>query len=178
MEDRVVISVCKELVQHGLGVCRFNFRGRGCTASSDRRDTLSLCKWLLDRGDVGGCTLHVSSIILVGYSYGALVAGSVADELAAIVGVATISYPYSVSWALALWNANGMWEALRQSRKPKLWCVGTNDDFTGIGQSEKAFGALCEPKEEARFEGADHFYGGRQVGVLARRVAAWASGLA
>jgi hypothetical protein len=95
------------------------------TGSKDKRDLLALCQWLLAGGSVGGSKLAVSKLLLVGYSYGSMIAGAAVDDLDAIHGVATVSYPYSVTWALALWNGSQFWDALKRSRKPKLFCFGS-----------------------------------------------------
>jgi len=41
-----------------------------------------------------------------------------------------------------------MWEALRASSKPKLFCFGTHDNFTSDSECQKAFSKLETPKEQ------------------------------
>ena len=56
-------------------------------------------------------------------------------------------------------------EALRNSRVPKLVVQGTADTVCPIEQLQQEFASWMEPKELLRVEGATHFYD-RQLGAL------------
>ena len=82
MDDGVVLTISSALVNEGLGVCRFNFRGVGrstgssaFTGTGDKSDLINLCKWLTSGAEVGGQQLQVSRLLLIGYSYGSMIAG-------------------------------------------------------------------------------------------------------
>jgi alpha/beta superfamily hydrolase len=93
-------------------VCRFNFRGVGdsggspsFTGEGEKDDLSAVCSFLLDGAAVGGerlCNVH--SIILVGYSYGSIIAGAAADEIPAVKAVCAVPAPCR---ACAWMNAHG-----------------------------------------------------------------------
>ena len=68
-------------------------------------------------------------ILLVGYSYGSMITNAAADELDSIKGFVGISTPFSVFWALSLFNGGTLLKK-SHSDKPKLLITGTQDNFT------------------------------------------------
>ena len=182
MDDHVILSVRNALVEQGFLVCRFNFRGVGqssgsasFTGVSERKDVLSICKFLLDGAPVAGRKLaKVEKIVLVGYSYGSVIACSVVDKMEEIVGAVAISYPLRYTWALVCWKSSKYWEKFASSRKKKLFLYGTEDDFTGKDQLHSAFMKLGQPAEEGCYEGVNHFWvRGKQQ--LTSRISEWVS---
>ena len=59
---------------------------------------------------------------------------------------AAISYPFSVSWALTLFNG-GKYLSQAASTKPKLFIMGDKDNFTSIAAFRNRIKALPSPLE-------------------------------
>eukprot|EP00960_Hanusia_phi_P068002 766749-Hanusia_phi.AAC.4 len=184
MDDHVILSVRNALIDQGFLVCRFNFRGVGnssgsgsFTGVSERKNVLRVCKFLLEGAPIAGRKLaNVEKIVLVGYSYGSVIACSVVDKMEEIVGAVAISYPLRYAWALVCWKASKYWEKFACSEKSKLFLYGTEDDFTGKDQLHSAFKKLKHPAQEGCFEGVNHFWI-RERQQLTKRISEWARDL-
>lgn len=108
------------------------------------------------------------SILLFGYSYGALIAASASANIHPCVGIVSVAPPIGVEHWLLLFNSR---YHARQSKKrkslPRLLVMGTRDDFT----SETAFAETLRsyPPESttgALLKGADHFFVGRETDLM------------
>jgi len=122
----------------GFTVCRFNFRGVGGSTGSatfsargEEEDLHSVIDYVTGKSKlhVSGPKIACKSVVLIGYSYGSIIAGSLAGRREEVCALATISYPYSWNWALALGNHARMLSSA-SSAKCGLWLMGTDDDFT------------------------------------------------
>eukprot|EP00961_Rhodomonas_salina_P289312 3909577-Rhodomonas_salina.2 len=49
------------------------------------------------------------------------------------------SYPYSVTWALCLWNGSSFWKVFQLSAKKKLLVYGDHDNFSSKAQVPPPF---------------------------------------
>eukprot|EP01126_Amoeba_proteus_P007974 TRINITY_DN12918_c0_g1_i1.p1 TRINITY_DN12918_c0_g1~~TRINITY_DN12918_c0_g1_i1.p1 ORF type:complete len:238 (+),score=38.36 TRINITY_DN12918_c0_g1_i1:69-716(+) len=153
MYNNVVSSVFKALCRLGYSVLRFNFRGVGNSTGSgswrgshERNDVLSCCDYLLAK--------EIKKIVLVGYSYGAVIASSCAKERDQIVGFACISYPFGpLNWMLLGHLLKDM-----DIPKPKFFVMGDQDDFTGEATFLLAYHDLPETKAKILVSGANHFW--------------------
>jgi alpha/beta superfamily hydrolase len=77
-----------------------------------------------------------------------------------VLAYAAIAYPFSVSWALTLFHQGRFLAAACQGDKPKLFIMGTDDNFTGIGAFRARVKAIPSPLEVVEVKAADHFFFG------------------
>lgn len=61
-----------------------------------------------------------------------------------VMAYAGVSYPFSVSWALTLFH-HSTFLSQAAAPKPKLFLMGTKDNFTGMGAFDRRVGALPGP---------------------------------
>lgn len=108
-----------------------------------------------------------------GYSYGSVCASSVVDDFPEILGFAAVAYPFSYLWALTFFNSTAFLTKSK-SRKPKLFVVGTRDNFTGLAAFQRQVADFPDPKRLEVIRGADHFFYGIE-GDVARKVDSWIS---
>ncbi|MHA1647641.1 MAG: alpha/beta hydrolase, partial [Promethearchaeota archaeon] len=149
----VVRMLYKAFGNLGYPSLRFNFRGVGNSdgisgnGAGEREDLISVCKFLLN-GEFG-----IKRILIIGYSFGATIAASVASEFDEIIGYIAISYPFSfipqfISYA--------------KVNKPKFFIIGDRDDFTTLEVFQKEYKEMPEPKDIKIFSGVDHFWSGNE----------------
>ena len=122
----------------GLTTLRLNFRsgiGRGHAAAEDVRGA---CAFL--------CSLEAPprKIVLIGYSYGALVVADVADTIAKVAAFAMLAPPLGAAPALFLFR--DVTSRAAASAKPKLAVVGEADQFCSRRRFETFAATLREPR--------------------------------
>jgi alpha/beta superfamily hydrolase len=83
----------------------------------------------------------------------------------------SIGYPFSYLWALTFFNST-LFLTKAKSLKPKLFVVGTKDNFTSLESFRKSVEDFPEPKELQVVRGADHFFFGIEDDV-AKLVDKW-----
>lgn len=146
----------------GMTVCRFNFGGVGRSTGSktftSRAEEADL-ESVIDALKQGNKAIR--RVVLVGYSYGSVIASAVGGRRVDVVGYVAISYPYSVAWALALCNSRRLLgdaataaDSKQAAPKQRLLIMGGSDDFT----SESSFWELVY-----KFEEGDRRADGREV---------------
>ena len=123
MANNVVRVIYKSFSQAGFPALRFNFRGVENSdgfqtgGEGEREDALAACHYLLDN------TQPTQQILIIGYSFGAMIGASIVDELDALVGYVAVSYPFTML---------PQYIAQAQSYKPKLFLMGEWDDYTSM----------------------------------------------
>jgi uncharacterized protein len=107
-----------------------------------------------------------SSILLVGYSYGSLIAASASAHIPQCIGCISMAPPWAVQHWLLMFNSN---YHLTQGRSrhdiPRLFVIGDQDNFT----PESLFRKLVKtfPKSTgAVLKGADHFFVRREKDLM------------
>lgn len=153
MYNAVVEAVAVALRAAGLATLRFNFRGVGKSGGKHARgegeveDALGaiayLASYLKGEGPIGIC----------GYSFGGMVAlraGRAEPRVAALAGIAPVVDPVDV---MAGWA------------KPKLFVIGSRDEWVEPPQLARLVATMPEPKELRYIEGADHFFFGYEQEV-------------
>eukprot|EP00128_Syssomonas_multiformis_P006569 Colp12_sorted_trinity150504_noHs@28194 len=169
MDNNVVLTYYKKLALAGHTCLRYNSRGIGnstgsvsWTAVPEQEDVRSVMRFLLDN-----CS--VTSIFIIGYSYGALVACSVAHEFPEVVGFLAISYPYSVAWALTLGHCTRFLQPAKSYPSYKYFVIGEHDQFTSPTRLLKWATASSpssqSPTQTLNFRGADHFWVGHETAL-------------
>ena len=160
MYNNVIVKLTQSLAREGFTTVRFNARG---VAPSTGKTSW---RGLKEKGDLGAVCQHVlteleeppARLVLIGYSHGSVVASAVAGEMPEVLAYAAIAYPFSVAWALTLFNHGRFLAAASQGSKPKLFLMGTLDNFTGIETFRARVKALPSPLEVVEVKGADHFF--------------------
>ncbi|XP_051148479.1 uncharacterized protein LOC127263480 [Andrographis paniculata] len=124
-------GIAMGLAARGFTSLTFNMRGVGnstgrssLTGSSEVEDVVAVCQWASRH-------LPTSRILLVGSSAGAAIAGSAVDEVEEVVGYVGIGYPFGWTASILLGRHQ---KGILQSRKPKLFVMGTRDGFTSVSQ--------------------------------------------
>jgi alpha/beta superfamily hydrolase len=179
MHNALVRAIAGALSARGLLALRFNFRGVGHSEGQyddgpgERTDVAGAVDWLLDQPMV-----DVRRVSVVGYSFGAWVGASYAQNdsrVAAVVSVSMAAWHYDAEFAGAnvppvLGSAT--WELdsglLQSFARPKLLVVGVSDPFAPDWTLRGWASRLPPPTEWHIVPETDHFYLGRegQVGDL------------
>lgn len=167
MHNKVVYSLARALLECGIDVLRFNFRGVGQSAGpstsqesgqGEREDIRTCLDWLEAR-------YPGQPLLMAGFSFGAwngltVAARDARVERLVLAGLPVGTYPRPP-------YAPG---------KPVLLVHGANDAFGTPAQLDAAVTDWDSPVETVIFEGTDHFFGGlesaRSVGRLPEMEAA------
>lgn len=150
MHNKVVFQAAKSLHTLGLPVLRFNFRGVGLSEGAhndgygEREDVRCAIDFLANE-------FPGEPVVMAGFSFGASVGLRVAIEDARVTRLIGIGIPVS-----------GLdFSFLRGSTKPKLFVIGTEDEFAPRKGVEELVSSLEEPKRLVFVEQADHFLVGK-----------------
>lgn len=143
-----------ELASRGFTTLTFDMRGAGrstgrpsLTGYAEVQDVVAVCKWATEHVDA-------RSIILVGNSAGAPIAGSAVDEVKEVVGYVALGYPFGMLASVLFGRHN---KPILASEKPKLFVMGTNDGFTSVKQLEAKLKMAAGRNETRLVPGAGHF---------------------
>ncbi|KAG0575832.1 hypothetical protein KC19_5G034100 [Ceratodon purpureus] len=142
------------LAAKGFTTVTFDMRGVGTssgkatlTGASEIQDVVAVCQWAAKH-----CT--ASSILLVGSSAGAPIAGAAIDSVKEVVGYVSLGYPFGLLASVLFGRHN---KACLQSPKPKMFVMGTNDGFTTVKQLESKLKSAAGRVEKRLVRGAGHF---------------------
>ena len=109
-----------------------------------------------------------TSILLVGYSYGSLIAGSASANIPACIGSVSIAPPVDFKNWLLLFNAgHHVRQAQKRTTLPRLFVIGTEDNFS----SQKSFRTFVDGFPEnstsaALIKHSDHFFNGSEKDLM------------
>ena len=153
---RKIEKYCSQIIP----TLRFNFRGVGSSTGQysngigEKEDVKQMVSLLMEK------IPELSNVIVAGYSFGAAVGCSVAANDHRICAYIAVAFPFN----MFLKHAEES-----NCSKPKLFIIGSKDDFTPLSDFEKWFEEFKEPKEKLILEGVDHFFGGNsdEVGIAA-----------
>ena len=157
MRGSVESHLYEDIAEDGaFVVVRFNYRGVGRSGGakagdvgSEHRDCEAVLDWLLGAG------LGVGRILLVGYSYGCMIARSMAMLRPEVVGCVMCAPPFHMFPG----------ELVRSSiSKPQLVVVGEKDNVCllcfGFERFKNGLTALASPAETKILNKADHYFSG------------------
>lgn len=162
MDNNVILSLSYALVNESLIVLRFNFRGVGksegefANGIGEQEDVIAAIDWLVNQPNV-----DCQRIGLAGYSFGALVALSVAFRDSRISALSLISPPLKSAQIMTL----------KKWTKPKFVIFGSND-FVVSAKERELISQELEPDQLYLVPGADHFWWGYEEEV-ARKVSSF-----
>jgi alpha/beta superfamily hydrolase len=164
-QNPVIHSLFTLFATLGFSTLRLNFRGAGDSTGKasyqgqgEIDDVLAVYKFMKSRSE-STQQPPVKSVILVGYSYGAISISAAAKHIPDVIASVLISYPVSMSWALTLGNGKKYLEAYKSApQHPKLLLMGSNDNFTSKTAFESFCSGLPDPKSVVVVAGCDHFW--------------------
>ncbi|KAI9032050.1 Alpha/Beta hydrolase protein, partial [Hyaloraphidium curvatum] len=164
LHNNVVFAVIEYFARRGCTTLRLNFRGVGDSegrtswkAEAEMEDLRAAYAFLLESTDA-------EKVLLVGYSFGSVVACSVAPDLETsgkLLGLVAIGYPYSVLWFLTAFNSSkhlGRLSSLQTA--PKLFVIGTHDNFTSVSSLKTMTQQHVTGPATLKTLEADHFFFG------------------
>lgn len=162
MGNIVVVAVCQALEKYSMAGLRFNFRGAGKSQGTfdegnGEQDDLRAALDYLSSMDM----VDPLRIGLVGYSFGAGVALSLAPQLDSVKAIALISPPFSLTAGFS---------SFKKYEKPKLIISGGQDSFIHVDEVKQYTEQLRQPKRLEIISDTDHFWWGRAE-IAARNVA-------
>lgn len=166
LHNKVVFHAMKALNAFGFPVLRFNFRGVGMSAGEHDHG----------RGEVADVQVALDTlseryslpILFAGFSFGAAVGLRAAAPHPRVKALIALGAPV---------NAEGReytYEMLAESRKPKLLLSGGRDQFAPLGELERLFADVAEPKRLVVIPEADHFFAGH-LEEMREALHAWVS---
>ena len=146
--DNPVVTVAAEVAfEEGFQTLRFNFRGVGESEGThadgvgEEDDVKAAIEFLSTKVDG-------SSLMLVGYSFGARVGLPVA------IGDARVKAMVAIAPPLEMYD----FDFLKGSKKDKLVVVGDRDLYCPVGKLKELYQHLEDPKSLVVIQGADHFF--------------------
>jgi alpha/beta superfamily hydrolase len=163
MNNNVILGASSALAGKSIIAFMFNFRGVGGSQGSygegigEQEDVAAAISWLISQPAVDG-----DRVGLLGYSFGAAVALSVACTDARVSALALISLP----------SGESQISQLKGCAKPKLIICGTEDSVVPLEQAKLMGREVAEPKQLELISGADHFWSGYET-VLGEKVTAF-----
>lgn len=161
MDNSLVVSVCRALVEEGFATLRFNFRGVGNSGGHftkgdmEREDVRVALEFLTQWPGVNKGRLGMA-----GYSFGALTVISGISDYRASRAFVLISPPLS-----ALQNSG-----VAMDKRPKLLLVGDRDRLVPYSSLKEASDSLSTALTLEVVQGADHSWRGYED-EAARRTA-------
>ncbi|KYQ89577.1 hypothetical protein DLAC_09533 [Tieghemostelium lacteum] len=177
LNNNVVMGVSEYIVYHlQVPVLSLNFRGVGNSegvgswrGSYEREDTKAAASYLVNQSmqDMG---YKINRVIMIGYSYGSVIAGSVIDEIPEVIAYTAISYPFG---PLTFMLLGPLLQSTLDSLKPKFFVTGDQDNFTSTSTFKKRLSQM--KGEDITFKiipNLDHFYGGSE-NKLSREILKW-----
>ncbi|KZT01385.1 alpha/beta-hydrolase [Laetiporus sulphureus 93-53] len=170
MDDPVLHTLIRPLHRRGYHVLRYNSRGVGrssgwssFTGSREAQDLNELVKWATEAFN------PVDSIVIIGYSYGALIASLQPLLPEPRVSHVLLSYPLGARHWLTAFHGKNYTDALTSLIRDRLSNVliiyGDRDEFTSAEQYEQWLEALNRDTQgergslqTAKVENATHFW--------------------
>ena len=150
MDNNVVTAICSALTKDSIAALRFNFRGMGNSGGKynegigEQEDVRAALDFISQLPEIDN-----KRIGLAGYSFGGLMALSVAIRDSRVKQLALISPALKEKG----------WNQFKEYNKPKLVIVGDADDMVSFRPFQHLFGG---DKQYQIIAGADHFWIGNE----------------
>ena len=159
MDDHVIDSLFHSFIRNKIPVVKFNFRGVNASQGTysngigEQKDVLSALKFFKK-------VTKVNKIILIGYSFGSLIAYSVLCENDSIAGFIGISHPFGLMKPEKRkeFSLNDFVFKEYSSKLPKLFIIGDRDEFTPIYEFKLQILKVTDPKEVVIIPNESHFW--------------------
>ncbi|XP_004497402.1 uncharacterized protein [Cicer arietinum] len=147
-------GIASLLASNGYNAVTFDMRGVGkstgrpsLTGFSEVKDVIAVSNFLSH-------SLSLQTILLVGSSAGAPIAGSAVDQIEQVIGYVSIGYPFGITASILFGRHN---KAILKSPKPKLFIMGTQDGFTSVKQLKNKLNSAAGRAETHLIDGVGHF---------------------
>merc|ERR1719393_986484 len=128
MHDPHPQTTCRLFAQAGCSTVRFNFRSGINRGLSSVEDFKAVAAWFTQPRD--GKEPLASQVLIVGYSYSAVIAAAAAAEIPESIGYVSNAPCISVAWAVYLFNYQRLRAMAADSHgKPKLVIHPNQDVF-------------------------------------------------
>ena len=162
MKNSVPATLVELFARKGYTAAHFNFRGCGFSRGwGEVADLLAVASALRD---LGGVT-PITKVIVIGYSYGSIIASAAAaDPL--IDGFVAISTPFRMMSALTMGNGTALWQRSLNA-KPKLFIMGGADTFTSESSFTACVSSFPEPRRAIMVKRGSHFWYTAEAGLFA-----------
>lgn len=155
LHDPHVVVAARYFGHAGCATARIQFRTGFSCGPSPISDVSAAAQYLLD-------IPHIEKILVIGYSYGSIVAMASAEALPedAVLGWVAIAPPLDYAWALFLFNGSAILDQIKNFKTPitkKLLLHPTRDQFCTTRSFDKFVAGLPDPKLSLKVQGAHHF---------------------
>ncbi|KAJ8601312.1 hypothetical protein CTAYLR_007246 [Chrysophaeum taylorii] len=161
LHDPHVVTVTRFFGHAGCATARLQFRTGFSCGSAPIGDASAAAEALLR-------IPNIQRVLLVGYSYGSIVAMSAADAIPEALGWASIAPPLDYVWALFLFNSRAILDQTRITL-PKLLVHPTRDEFCKTATFDAYTQSLPEPKLPIKIRDASHFNVARHIPAALRQ---------
>eukprot|EP00930_Biecheleria_cincta_P059610 TRINITY_DN45318_c0_g1_i1.p1 TRINITY_DN45318_c0_g1~~TRINITY_DN45318_c0_g1_i1.p1 ORF type:complete len:388 (-),score=53.38 TRINITY_DN45318_c0_g1_i1:18-1181(-) len=151
-------TAAKIMAEAGCSTVRFDFGwGNGVgSGNASIEDVKSVAAWFTSPRD-GNAGL-ASQVVLIGYSYGSVIAAAASSDIPECIGYAAVCPPLDYAWGLYMFNSTRLLsKAAASPSLPKLLVLGSSDIFCSVGSFRKFVGTLPEPKMAVELDGVTHF---------------------
>ena len=177
MHNNVVVAASLYFQKLGITTLRFDFVGWQLSwGTYQAQQVEEAAQFLLsgndndnnDNSPPSPLQRRPTKILLVGYSYGSLLAASASANIPQVVGVVSIAPPWSVKhWLLLFHSDHHLRQAQSKENLPRLFVIGDHDNFTTepvFLQTVDSFPKQCTTG--AVLKNADHFFHRRETDVM------------
>lgn len=183
MHNNVVVASALYFQKMGFATCRFNFlphqwiQGTGLSHVEQVKRAAHMMLYgstALDRAFYPESAtdefIRPTRIILVGYSYGSLIAGSASVDIPECVATIAIAPPFAVQmWLLSFRSDYFMERAAQRQDLFRFYVIGDQDNFTSESYFQSVLNKRLpvEHTDAAIISGADHFFRQREKDLMA-----------
>ena len=159
----VITSLSNSFNTKGYSTLRFDMRGSGLSSGRTSWNGQPECNDLIEICKDPHLGLY-QEIILVGYSYGSVIACFAASSIKNLKMVVSIAYPTFVLWAVTAFNQKMYLDGLEglDPDLPKLFVIGDKDNFTSLQQWESMLDKAAVPQIDRIVLDSDHFFNTRR----------------
>lgn len=183
VHNNVVMAIQRHFEGKGYVTACINFRGCGkskgrtsWTAMPERDDYISVMDFLLGSKEYNELELpKINQLVLCGYSFGAMIAGSITPPPTLPTAYLLISLPLGVLWALATTKASFFKKQPAEGYQV-LSIHGDCDQFTSTTRFSQWSKNHERHIQDVCVEGADHFWVNFEQELL-EKVEIWRSRL-
>lgn len=162
LHNNVVVNGARYFQKLGISTLRFDFVGWQLSwGNYQAQQVEEAAKFLMDNSSA-------TKILLVGYSYGSLLAASASANIPECVGVVSIAPPWAVKHWLLLFHSNHhVGQAASREDLPKLFLIGDHDNFTTLQVFEKTLEQFPTDSTTSKvLANSDHFFRRREPEVF------------
>jgi uncharacterized protein len=163
MHDSVITTLSRFFQQYAhMTTLRFDFAGSQIGSGSYQvQQVCDAAKYL--REDISN---PPQFLLLIGYSYGSLIAASASTQIPNCIGCISLAPPWAVQHWLLMFHSSFHFEHSRLTRNfPRLYVMGDCDNFTSEATFRKTVDMIPNSTCEV-LKNCNHFFTGRKKELL------------